>query len=192
MVGPRDGAILVILGFAWLQVAVGVKDHAAALNETDHPTNDDPIANEVSFSNEILDHPHRMPGKPSKFDLNASQTIEIDDDRSRYQIESIEAVNATVSPTESTRKDLIQLMDRLSAIDAYNVTESVQIVRNHGSVARRDEKGNDGTDASLLDKVRRYAREHVVKIRLSQELIPARKARTFFNGEFTERRVTLS
>ncbi|XP_076630665.1 protein Osi24 [Colletes latitarsis] len=177
MSGSRGGAILAILAIAW------VKDHVAALNVTDHAIHEDPIANEVSFANELLDHPHNMAGKPSKFDLNMGQTIETDD-ISRYQIEATGAANATMPPTETTRKDLSQMLDRLSGIDVYNVTDSVQIIRNvdDGFVARKDEKGNPRTDASLLDKVRRYAREHVVKIRLSQDLIPARKARTFFNA----------
>ncbi|XP_053976506.1 uncharacterized protein LOC128875158 [Hylaeus volcanicus] len=177
MGGPRGGAILAILMVAW------VKDHVAALNQTDHATQDDPTANEVSLANEFVDHPHSMAGKPSKFDMNIGQMIQTDD-MSQYQIEASGMENFTSSPTESTRTNLSELLDRLSGIDTYNVTDSVQIVRNRDAdfVARRDEKGNHRTDASLLDKVHRYAREHVVKIRLSRELIPSRKARTFFNA----------
>lgn len=208
--GPRGGAIWLILAVAWLRPAVGVKDHVAALNETGHPAQVNAIENEVSFTGDesLLgeQHPHGIPGKPSKFDANVNQIIQTDD-KSEYQIEATRMENATTSPLGSTgcsedgtttttpcvSKDLTDLLDRLSRIDTYNVTDSVQIIRNRDVVARKDEKGNDRPDSSLLDKVRRYAREHVVKIRLSQDLIPGRKARTFFNGESTERvRVTLS
>lgn len=204
MGGSRDGVILLILAVAWLRLTVGVEVHVAALNETDHPVQVDSIENEVSFSSDEMDqHPHMMPGKPSKLDTNINQMIQMDD-RSQYQIEATRMENATAFPLESTgcqdnettpcaRKDLSDLFDRLSRIDTYNVTDSVQIIRNRDVIGRKDEKGNDRPDASLLDKVRRFAREHVVKIRLSQDLIPGRKARTFFNGESTERvRVTLS
>ncbi|KZC11146.1 hypothetical protein WN55_02507 [Dufourea novaeangliae] len=139
-----------------------------------------------------MDHPHTMPGKPSKFDLNDNQVIQTDD-KAQYQIEASRMENATAVPgandcqddsaTTCTRKDTNQQMDRLSRIDVHNATE--QITRSKdasGSVPRTDEKGNDRPEASLLDNVRRFAREHVVKIRLSQDLIPSRNARTFFNG----------
>lgn len=187
--------MLVMLAVAWLQPAVGVNDHVAALNETGHTPREDVTENEVSSTEDLQDHPHKIPGKPSKLDLNINQMIQTDD-KSQYQIEMNRMENATVSPTVPTscedellapcvRKDLDDFIDRLSRIDTYNVTDGVQIIRGKDA-ARKSEKGNDRTDASLLDKVRRYAREHVVKIRLSQDLIPARKARTFFNGESTE------
>ncbi|XP_017767756.1 PREDICTED: uncharacterized protein LOC108556252 [Eufriesea mexicana] len=196
MGGSRGGAILLILAVAWLRLAVGVKDHVAAFNETGHPAQVNAIENEVSFTSDESLHPHGMPGKPTKFDANINQIIQTDD-KSQYQIEATRMENATVSPLGSTgcpedettttttpcvSKDLTDLLDRLSRIDTYNVTDSVQIIRNRDVVARKDEKGNDRPDSSLLDKVRRYAREHVVKIRLSQDLIPGRKARTFFNA----------
>lgn len=190
MGGPRDGAILAMLAIAWLQSAVGVKDHVVALDATSHPLQEDAIENEVSFANdELTDHPHRMPGKPSKLDMNVNQMIQTDD-KSQYQVEAARMENATVSSCQDdvtvpcARKDVTDMLDRLSRIDTYNVTDGVQIIRSQGA-ARKDEKGNDRTDASLLDKVRRYAREHVVKIRLSRDMVPGRKARTFFNGEST-------
>ncbi|XP_076759322.1 protein Osi24 [Xylocopa sonorina] len=208
MGGPRGGAVLLIVAVAWLQPAVGVKDHVAALNVTeDHPARVDSTENEVSFTSEELlanEHPHGMPDKPSKLDVNINQMIQTDD-KSQYQIEATRMENATMSSVESddcvedeqkrrrrrrksttttpcVRKNLSEMLDRLSRIDTYNVTDTVQIVRNQAVVARRDEKGNERQDSSLLDKVRRYAREHVVKIRLSQDLEPGRKARTFFNA----------
>ncbi|XP_076677541.1 protein Osi24 [Andrena cerasifolii] len=193
MGGPRDGAILAMLAIAWLQSAVGVKDHVVALDATSHPPQEDAIENEVSFANEesfgneeLTDHPHRMPGKPSKLDMNVNQMIQTDD-RSQYQVEAARMENATVSSCQDdvtvpcARKDVTELLDRLPRIDTYNVTDGVQIIRSQGA-ARKNEKGNDRTDASPLDKVRRYAGEHVVKIRLSRDMVPGRKARTFFNA----------
>ncbi|KOX80169.1 hypothetical protein WN51_08346 [Melipona quadrifasciata] len=202
MGGSRGSAILLILAVAWFRLALsGVKDHVVASNVTDHrgPALADSVENEVSFTSDEFDqHPHTISGKPTKLDTNVNQMIQTDD-KSQYQIEATRTENATASPLKSTEcqngettstttttttttKDLSDLLDRLSRIDAYNVTDSVQIVRNQDAVARKDEKGNDRPDATLLDKVRRYAREHVIKIRLSQDLIPDRKARTFFNG----------
>ncbi|XP_026674993.1 uncharacterized protein LOC108631799 [Ceratina calcarata] len=197
----RGGAILVMLTVAWLwpRTAVGVKNHVAALNETSRRTTlVDSIENEVSFTGEeeLLgqQHPHDMPDKPSKLDMNINQMIQTDD-KSEYQIEATQMENATESPLGTIvcqddekdgpcfGKDMSDLLDTLSRIDEYNVTDTVQIVRKQEVVARRNEKGNDvRPDSSLLDKFRRYAREHVVKIRLSQDLIPGRKARTFFNA----------
>ncbi|XP_076480969.1 protein Osi24 isoform X2 [Bombus vancouverensis nearcticus] len=150
MGGSRDG-VLLILAVAWLRLTVGVEDHVAALNETDHPVQVDSIENEVSFSSDELDqHPHMMPGKPSKLDTNINQMIQTDD-RSQYQIEATRMENATTFPLESmgcqdnkttpcARKDLSDLFDRLSRIDTYNVTDSVQIIRNRDVIGRKDEK----------------------------------------------------
>lgn len=195
MGGSRGSAILLILAVAWFRLALSeVKDHVAALNVTGHHRSAlaDSVENEVSFTSDELDqHPHAISGKPTKLDTNVNQMIQTDD-KSQYQIEATRMENATASPLESTEcqtttttKDLFDLLDRLSRIDTYNVSDTVQVVRNQDVIARKDEKGNDRPDATLLDKVRRYAREHVIKIRLSQDLIPDRKARTFFNGEST-------
>lgn len=188
-----------ILAVAWLQPALGVKDHVATLNETGQLAQEDAVANEVSFAgDDSLDHPHAVPGKPSKFDLNVNQVIETDDE-SQYQIEASRLENATAYPVSdncrndsggacSSKKD--PMYPLVSADD--NATESDGAEEDSGSVARKDEKGNDRPDASLVDKSRRYARERVVKIRLSQGSVSSRKTRTFFNGESTEPRVTLS
>ncbi|CAL7938060.1 unnamed protein product [Xylocopa violacea] len=175
MGGPRGGAVLLLVAVAWLQPAVGVKDHVAALNVTDdHPARLDSTENEVSFTSEDLldEHPHGMPDKPSKLDVNINQMIQTDD-KSQYQIEATRMENATMSPEESNdciedeqkrtsrrrrrrrrrttttttttttpcvRNNLSDMLDRLSRIDTYNVTDTVQIVRNQDVVARRDEK----------------------------------------------------
>ncbi|XP_043517592.1 uncharacterized protein LOC122532673 isoform X3 [Frieseomelitta varia] len=157
MGGSRGSAILLILAVAWFRLAVsGVKDHVVALNVTDHhgPALADSVENEVSFTSDELDqHPHTISGKPTKLDTNVNQMIQTDD-KSQYQIEATRMENATASPLQSTEcqngeamtttttttKDLFDLLDRLSRIDTYNVTDSVQIVRNQDVVARKDEK----------------------------------------------------
>ncbi|XP_017799095.1 PREDICTED: uncharacterized protein LOC108579961 [Habropoda laboriosa] len=201
--GREGGAIVLMLMVAWFRPVLGVKEHVVALNDTSHRSTHpsirgEAVENEVSFTSDELpeDHPHRSPGKPTKLELNVNQMIQTDD-KSMYQIEATRMENATASPMDSTvnceedetkscvKKDLSDLLNRLSRIDEYNVTESVQIVRNRDVVARKDEKGNDqrpATESSLLDRIHRYAREHVVKIRLSQDLVAGRKARTFFNA----------
>nr|XP_034179146.1 uncharacterized protein LOC117603781 isoform X3 [Osmia lignaria] len=143
----RGGAILAVLAIAWLQPAVGVKEHVSALNDTGRPVHE----NEVSFTSYDPDdqHLHQSPGKPTKFDLNMNQLIQTDD-KLQYQIEASQMENATSSPigwtdcqgdrtTPCVRKELSDLLDRLSGMDAYNVTDSVQIIRNR-DVARTDEK----------------------------------------------------
>ncbi|XP_034179147.2 protein Osi24 isoform X4 [Osmia lignaria lignaria] len=143
----RGGAILAVLAIAWLQPAVGVKKHVSALNDTGRPVHE----NEVSFTSYDPDdqHLHQSPGKPTKFDLNMNQLIQTDD-KLQYQIEASQMENATSSPigwtdcqgdrtTPCVRKELSDLLDRLSGMDAYNVTDSVQIIRNR-DVARTDEK----------------------------------------------------
>ncbi|XP_076295266.1 protein Osi24 isoform X2 [Lasioglossum baleicum] len=170
MGGSKAGWILVILAIAWLRSTAGVKDHVAALNETSQPAQEDAIVNEVSFtSDEMVDHPHRAPGKPSKLDLNVNQMIHTDDE-SEYQIEASRMENATASPGSNGCQNC---EDPLKRID--DVVDSQQ-------AARQNAKGNDRPDASLVDKARRLPREHVVKIRLSQDLVSSRKARTFFNA----------
>ncbi|CAK9824542.1 hypothetical protein ANTRET_LOCUS2695 [Anthophora retusa] len=202
MGGTRSDAIMLMLVIAWFRPVLGVKDHVVAFNDTSHLSihpsiHDETIENEVSFTNDELpdDHPHRSPDKPTKLDMNINQMIQTDD-KSQYQIEASKMENVTASPMVTidncqedkkkscVKKDLSNLFDRLSRIDEYNVTESVQIVRNRDVVARKDEKGNEQLDESLLDRIHRYAREHVVKIHLSQDLIAGRKARTFFNAIF--------
>ncbi|XP_012145795.2 protein Osi24 isoform X1 [Megachile rotundata] len=165
--------LLALMAIAWLQPSFG--DHVS--NDTGHEQE-----NEV-FSYDLEPHPHESPDKPSKLDTNLNQMIQTDD-KLQYQIEASQLENATSSPEDCqscVQQELSDLLDRLSGIEDYNVTDSVQIVRNR-DVARTDEKGNVHPDAGLIDKVHRYAREHVIKIRLSQDLVSGRKARTFFNA----------
>ncbi|XP_076295267.1 protein Osi24 isoform X3 [Lasioglossum baleicum] len=126
MGGSKAGWILVILAIAWLRSTAGVKDHVAALNETSQPAQEDAIVNEVSFtSDEMVDHPHRAPGKPSKLDLNVNQMIHTDDE-SEYQIEASRMENATASPGSNGCQNC---EDPLKRID--DVVDSQQAARQN-------------------------------------------------------------
>lgn len=204
---------IVILAVACL--VVRVKAEAASLNVTVHDDDDVVAQNEVPHSHEsegntknddeLSQHPHNTHGKPTKFDL-------VYPDRAEYQIETTRIANVTAnpivmdstadrSPSNSTsdecdgklltvpciRKDLFNFLDHLSRVDTYNVTDSVQLIRNpEADVACNDDRENDDSDpdSKLLDEVHRYARTHVMKIRLNKDLSLARKARTFFGCEF--------
>lgn len=178
---------------------------AASLNETVRHDDDTVKENVVPLSESenktdefSYDHPHKMPGKPTKFDIEFHT-----DDKMDYQIEPSRMANVTANPieinstssqplsTNSTkckgklmvsciRKDFWDFLDQLSRVDTYNVTESVQIIRN----PEANVTYNDNNDSNLLDKVHRYARTHVMKIRLNKDMGLARTARTFFGCEF--------
>ncbi|XP_076394750.1 protein Osi24 isoform X2 [Megachile rotundata] len=123
--------LLALMAIAWLQPSFG--DHVS--NDTGHEQE-----NEV-FSYDLEPHPHESPDKPSKLDTNLNQMIQTDD-KLQYQIEASQLENATSSPEDCqscVQQELSDLLDRLSGIEDYNVTDSVQIVRNR-DVARTDEK----------------------------------------------------
>jgi len=206
---------ILILTVACLRSVVTFKVHeeAASLNETIVRHDDDSVEkNEVPLSRESesktenelsRDHPHNMHGKPTKFDIEFHAN-----DKADYQIEPTRIVNATANPIEMNstngplsnssdckgmhmvsciRKDLSNFLDQLSQVDTYNVTESVQIVRNpEADVACDDQKDNDVPEANLLDKVHHYARTHIMKIHLNKDMSLARKAKTFFGCEFQD------
>ncbi|KAL0105054.1 hypothetical protein PUN28_016587 [Cardiocondyla obscurior] len=212
MAKGRAAAIfsIVLLVVACLRSVAGVKVYAevASLNET--ATHDYDIEkNEVSLSREPQnqtdefpdDHPHNMHGKPTKFDIELPA-----DDKADYQIEPTRMANATANPIEASsaanqsssnsiecrgkltvsciRKDLLNFLDKLSRVDTYNVTESVQIIRKPGANVTCDDRKKDDAGLDLLDRVHRYARTHVMKIQLNKDLSLARKARTFFGSAF--------
>ncbi|GAB1865658.1 Osiris 24-like protein [Camponotus japonicus] len=209
---------IVILAVACLPSIAKVKVHAeaASLNETVHYDDYAIKENVVLLSHESenktdessYDHPHRMSGKPTKFDIEFHT-----DDKADYQIEPSRMINVTANPIEMNsttnqflsnstecreklmvsciRKDFSDFLDQLSRIDTYNVTESVQIIRNpEANVTYNDQKKNDDPNSTLLDKVHHYARTHVMKIQLNKDLGLASKARTFF-GSFGLKKLLL-
>ncbi|XP_070165110.1 uncharacterized protein Osi24 [Polyergus mexicanus] len=203
---------IVILAVACLHSIAEVKVHAeaASLNETVHhddytvKENVAPLFHKSENKTDefAYNHPHKMSGKPSKFDIEFHT-----DDKEDYQIEPSRMANVTANPIEMNsttsqflsnstecrekrivtciRKDFSDFLDRLSRVDTYNVTESVQIIRNpEANVTCNDRRNNDDPDSSLLDKVHRYARTHVMKIQLNKDLGLVSKARTFFGSVF--------
>ncbi|XP_020286832.1 uncharacterized protein LOC109856220 isoform X2 [Pseudomyrmex gracilis] len=205
---------IVILTVACL--VVRVKAEAASLNETIH--NDDVIAqNEVPLSHEFEnkndelsshEHPHNMHGKPTKFDIKYNA-----DDKAEYQIETTRIANVTANPIEmdstinqspsnSTSEcngkltvscigeNFFNFLDYLSRVDTYNVTDSVQIIRNPEADVACNECKNDNDPDSKLDEVHHYVRTHMMKIQLDKNLNLARKARTFF-GSFGLKKLLL-
>ncbi|XP_011880710.1 PREDICTED: uncharacterized protein LOC105569127 isoform X2 [Vollenhovia emeryi] len=220
MAKGRAAAIfsIVLLAIACLHSVVGVKVHAevASLNETarhdyDIEKNEVPLSHESENKTDQFprEHPHKMHGKPTKFDLELHV-----DDKADYQIEPTRMANVTANPIEvnSTasqslsnsincrgkftvscmRKDLLNFLDQLSKVDTYNVTKSVQLIRKPEaqSVACNDQKEDTKSNVDLLDKVHRYARTHVMKIQLNKDLNLARRARTFF-GSFGLKKLLL-
>ncbi|XP_066581786.1 uncharacterized protein Osi24 isoform X2 [Prorops nasuta] len=162
-----------------------------ALNDVDAPntnTNEVPIFDGGSGS--MRNHPHMMPDKPSKLDMDLG-SLTMTDDKEMYQIEASTMLNHTARPeAESSvchddvtipciQKDLNQFLDKLSEVDTYNITDSVQIIRSENATKAVK---HDGEQPGLLERVHRYAREHEVKIRLDKNLISTRKARTFFGA----------
>ncbi|KAL2720111.1 uncharacterized protein V1478_010377 [Vespula squamosa] len=154
--------------------------------------------NEV-FDVNADDHPHRVSDKPSKFDMDINR-VTIIDDKSSYQIESSNMENSTRSSMDeeessSCEEDLCageklsNLLDELSKVDEYNVTDSVQIVRSDISnkpnmkTERKFEKEFE-MKSDLLDELHRYAKEHVVRIKIDPNTITGRKGRTFFDALF--------
>jgi hypothetical protein len=208
---------IVILTVTCLCSAAGVKAHAEAASLNEITRQHDEIVPETPFTRPskngsdelpVHDHPHTMHGKPTKFDIDLQST----DERADDQIETTRAANVTVNPVEADsasgqmssptnatgcrdarmfhciRKDLLNFLDQLASMDTYNVTESVQIVRNP-EADKEDDREDRGTSkkASFLDKVHRYARTHMMKIQLNKDSSLARKARTFFGCESPDR-----
>ncbi|KAI4495713.1 hypothetical protein M0802_008336 [Mischocyttarus mexicanus] len=80
---------------------------------------------------------------------------------------------------------LTNLLKKLSKIDEYNVTDNVQIVRsdisrNKSLIVENERKLNKKFD--LIDELHRYAKEHVVRVKVDPNAITGRKGRTFFDG----------
>ncbi|XP_043685659.1 uncharacterized protein LOC122637537 isoform X2 [Vespula pensylvanica] len=156
----------------------------------------------TNAENEVFDvsadgHPHRVSGKPSKFDMDINR-VTIIDDESSYQIESSNMENSTRSSMDeedssSCEEDLCageklsNLLDELSKVDEYNVTDSVQIVRSETSnkpnmKTEREFEKKFEMRSDLLDELHRYAKEHVVRIKIDPNTITGRKGRTFFDA----------
>lgn len=152
--------IFAVLAIAWL-AAAGFKDHVAALNETSHRELD-AIENEVSLASEERDsHPHQsVPGKPTKLDANVNEIVRTD-----HVSRGAVAENSTTSSPQDRREEDAAGNATLSTGSGW------QDGREKGEKGKKERRRGGGE------------REHVVKIRLRQELVAGRKARNFLNGE---------
>lgn len=71
------------------------------------------------------------------------------------------------------------LVEKMSNIDIYNITDYAQIVRSSRSV----DSDVSARDNSVIDKLSRYVKEHALNIRMPSDHSMARGARFFFSGE---------
>ncbi|XP_035728976.1 uncharacterized protein LOC118444626 isoform X2 [Vespa mandarinia] len=204
LASPREMQLLYgrrrykMMTIAWVLVILTMANEvklntvqSSSLNVNETLTNSE---NEV-FDISTDDHPHRVSGKPSKFDIDINHVTMIDD-KSSYQIESSNTENSTRSSIDeeessSCEQDLCvgeklsNLLDELYKVDEYNVTDSVQIIRsetNNKPKTKREFEKEFERRSDLLDELHRYAKEHVVRIKIDPNTITGRKGRTFFDA----------
>ncbi|XP_024936338.1 uncharacterized protein LOC112493729 isoform X2 [Cephus cinctus] len=106
------------------------------------------------------------------------------DSRTSAAIASMSCEESETSALGCLEAQLEEFVDRLSTIETYNLTDSIQIVRsvNESSALPKDDRDGAREEHSLLEKVERYALQHVVRIKLPRELIASRESRTFFGA----------
>ena len=71
----------------------------------------------------------------------------------------------------------------VSTVDTLNVTDSVQILKKNDSDGKLKSLDSVNENTSLLDEINRFARNRVVKIKLSKDMFSPRESRTFFGGK---------
>ncbi|XP_014601826.1 PREDICTED: uncharacterized protein LOC106785680 isoform X2 [Polistes canadensis] len=196
---------------AWVVAILALASEFNAVQSTSLNLNDTSGKN---TGNEIFDvisdeHPHEINNKPSKFDMDIDH-VTMTDDKSSYQIESSNVDNSTRSSLDdkesssssllsssslssslcdedhcATEKKLSNILDKLSKIDEYNVTDNVQIVRSEIAINNKSNVENERKSDrkfDLLEKFHRYAKEHVVRVKVDPNAITSRKGRTFFDA----------
>ena len=79
------------------------------------------------------------------------------------------------------------LLRTVSTIDTLNITDSVQIVKKReiesADNANSSNNNTNNNDTSLVDEIHRYARSHVMNIKLSRNFLAPKESRTFFGGK---------
>lgn len=93
--------------------------------------------------------------------------------------DSLDRCNKTISMA-CLEKDLDRFVDKMSAIQVYNITDFAQIVKN-SSLQKSDFSARE---ISVADKVINYAKEHVLRISMPSDASLARGSRLFFGGKF--------
>ncbi|XP_048505460.1 uncharacterized protein LOC105685692 isoform X1 [Athalia rosae] len=97
-----------------------------------------------------------------------------------------QSCNSTVSLAcleQNLEENLDYLVDAMSTIDVYNVTNFAQIVRN----ASAPENDVVNSDLSAIEKLSRYAKEHILRLKMPDDFSLARGSRTFFGAIFQDK-----
>lgn len=107
-----------------------------------------------------------------------------EEEKSGQHSKTIKCDEGTIS-VKCVEKKIKSYLRTVSTVDTLNVTDSVQIVKKVDSEVNKDELKNldNVNNTSLVDEIHRYARDHVVKINLSKDLLPTTQSRTFFGGK---------
>ncbi|XP_033207508.1 uncharacterized protein LOC117167042 isoform X2 [Belonocnema kinseyi] len=175
-------------------------------NELIH-TNEVPHWNETQEDDAIENYEDQLdqfPDKPNKFDFDVTQFTQTDD-KNLHGIESERLANSSSLEEKNQTRNSVEcangsnmsciqanfehFIDNISKLDEYNVTDLVQIVKSDNPTNIEDGSG-DKNEFSLVEKVHRFARNHVLKIRVPTDLISSRKSRMFF-GSFGLKKLLL-
>lgn len=182
-VGRSVTLIVAMLTLTQFKVTVGDVTSAA-------PVQDNDVVSPQEY--EVANHPHNSRSKPTKLDLDLTK-MTMTDNKILHQQEA-EKLNATELrctrnfSTKCIKRKLVNIMDEVSKsdLDTYNVTDSIQIVRNPSRRKSVALSRVDPDKLTLFERVKRFANNYALKIKLPTDLLTSRKARTFFGGEYLE------
>lgn len=90
--------------------------------------------------------------------------------------------DSTIS-VKCIEKRIGSFLRTVSTVETLNVTDSVQIVKKKDDSTGELRNVDNLNSTSLVDQIHRFAREHVVKIKLSRNMLAPRESRTFFGGK---------
>ncbi|XP_031786353.1 uncharacterized protein LOC103317765 isoform X1 [Nasonia vitripennis] len=89
--------------------------------------------------------------------------------------------DSTIS-VKCIEKRIGSFLRTVSTVETLNVTDSVQIVKKKDDSAGELKNVDNVNSTSLVDQIHRFAREHVVKIKLPRSMLAPRESRTFFGA----------
>lgn len=150
------------------------------------------------------DHPHAvLENKPTKFDLDVTGMIHTDR-KNLHEAEAERLANlskmtgTTVTTNRMDEEDecadgismaclkegLGELLDDMASVGTINITESVQIVKTSNATGPRWERHGESDRSDIIDRVQRFAKNHVLRVTVPKELLTSRQSRTFFGSKF--------
>lgn len=92
--------------------------------------------------------------------------------------------NGTIS-VKCIERRLESFLRTISRMDTLNVTDTVQIVRKRDNF---NSSVSESGESTLIGRLQRFAQDHVVKVKLTKDLVAPRSSRMFFFGrEYSER-----